>query len=182
MPTFHRFTDRPGYYIRGVSKGKPLVLELTPEGEQYLLETLSLAPGGKFAAETFRWLYQRKWAQVMDVPPPEVPVEVSASPRADSNQGVLQIRLSSGDHVALDQCAEEIVQALADTGASVFGPIPLHALIEKYIVLRESSSKTYELRFYQRLLQVRQPSRAMLDAMTNFRLPREVDLQVETLG
>lgn len=180
----HRFTDRAGFYIRGLSNGKALVLGLTTEGEQYMTETLGLRDGAKFAGDTLRWLYKRKWAVPLDNPPPELPVEVAAPSTAarDSNQGVVQLRLASSDHVALDQCAEEIVQTLGGTGAGVLGPIPLPVHLETYTVIRETTRQTYEIRLYQRLLQVRNPGRATLEAMTGFRLPREVDLAVEALS
>jgi small subunit ribosomal protein S10 len=187
MPTLHRFTDRPGYYIRGVSKGKPVALELTPEGEQYLTETLGLADGGKFAGDTLKWLYKKKWAVAMESPPPELPVvsEAGEAPVYDPNpvvfQGVVQVRLSSVDHVALDASAEQVVRTLAQSGAAVTGPIPLPAHLEPYTVIREAGRKVYEVRFYQRLLQVRGPRRRTSEAMQDFHLPREVDVKVEML-
>jgi small subunit ribosomal protein S10 len=185
MPTLHRFTDRPGYYIRGVSNGKPLALGLTPEGEQYMTETLGLADGGKFAGDTLKWLYKKKWAVALADPPPEVPVVSDArpdGPRGDANQGVVQIRLSSSDHVAVDQSAEDIVRTLTRTGAAVAGPVPLPVHVEPYTVVRDAGRKVYELRLYQRLLRLRNPGRQAVDAMRDLDVPREVDLKVEMLG
>jgi small subunit ribosomal protein S10 len=185
MPTLHRFPDRPGYYVRGVSNGQPIALGLTPEGEQYMTETLGLGDGGRFAADTLKWLYKKKWAVALDQPPPGVPVveengrEDAARP--DAGQ-VVQLRLASSDHVALDQCAVDIVRALAQSGAAVAGPIPLPTHVEPYLVLRDGSRKVYELRQYQRLLQLRNPGRQTVEAMNSLRLPREVDLKVEMLG
>src|SRR5262245_12140995 len=158
MPTLHRFTDRPGYYIKGVSRGKPVALELTPEGEQYLTETLGLADGGKFAGDTLKWLFKKNWAVPMASPPPELPVVLSEAreePVYEPNpvvfQGVVEVRLSSVDHVALDASAEQVVRSLAQSGAAVLGPIPLPVHVEPYTVIREAGPKVYEVRFYQRL-------------------------------
>jgi small subunit ribosomal protein S10 len=199
MPTLHRFTDRPGYYIKGVSNGKPVALGLTPEGEQYLTETLGLGDGGKFAGDTLRWLYKKKWAAPLAEPPPELPV-VLGEPRAgvgvrsapdaqqpvyDPNpvvfQGVVQVRLASVDHVALDASAEQVVRSLGQSGAAVLGPVPLPVHLETYTVIRDTGRKVYEVRFYQRLLQVRAPRRKTSEAMQDFHLPREVDVKVEML-
>jgi small subunit ribosomal protein S10 len=184
MPTLHRFTDRPGYYVRGVSNGRPLVLGLTPEGELYMTETLGLGDGGRFAGDTLRWLYKKKWAVALAEPPPEVPVVSDAheGPRGDGNQGIVQIRLTSSDHVAVDQCAEDIVRTLARTGTAVAGPVPLPVHIEAYTVIREAGRKVHELRLYQRLLRVRNPSRQAVDAMRDLDVQREVDLKVEMLA
>jgi small subunit ribosomal protein S10 len=186
MPTLHRFQDRPGYFVRGVSGGKPVTFELTPEGEQYLTETLGLADGAKFAGDTLRWLHKKKWAVAVEAPEEEASPPPAAEPAAhDPNpvvyQGVVQIRLRSGDHVALDAAAEEVVRTLAESGAAVFGPIPLPVHIDAYTVIREAGRKVYELRLYQRLLEVRSPRRRTGEVMQEFRLPREVDLQVEML-
>ena len=185
MPTLHRFPDRPGYYVRGVSNGQPVALELTPEGEQYMTETLALADGGRFAADTLKWLYKKKWAVALAEPPPGVPV-VEDNGREDAARAepaqVMQLRLASSDHVALDQCAADIVRALAQSGASVAGPIPLPTHVEPYVVLRDGNRKVYDLRQYQRLLQLRNPGRQTLDVMHTFIMPREVDLKVEMLG
>lgn len=187
MPTLHRFKDRPGYYIQGVSNGKPIALELTPEGEQYLTETLRVADGGKFAGETLRWLYKKKWAVTLANPPAEVPVVVNTGrkePAAyDANpvvfHGVVRIRLSANDQVALDQSAEQVVRTLVKSEAAVSGPIPLPVHVEPYVVLRDTTRQVYEVRLYQRILQVRAPRRQTIDIMNHFSLPREVDVKVE---
>jgi len=185
MPTLHRFQDRPGYFVRGVSGGKPVTFELTPEGEQYLTETLGLADGAKFAGDTLRWLHKKKWAVAVEAAEEEAPPPAAEPAPHDPNpvvyQGVVQIRLRSGDHVALDAAAEEVVRTLAESGAAVFGPIPLPVHIDAYTVVREAGRKVYELRLYQRLLEVRSPRRRTVEVMQEFRLPREVDLQVEML-
>lgn len=198
MPTLHRFADRPGFYVKGVSNGKPVTLALTPEGEVYMTETLGLADGGRFAGDTLKWLYKKKWATPVEVPnsgptaerapaPVAAPVPAPA-PAAGGNelnpvvsQGVVQIRLEASDHVALDASAEEVVRTLARTGVAVLGPIPLPVRIEPYTVIREAGRKVYELRRYQRLMEVRSPRRRTVDAMNHFALPREVDVRVDML-
>lgn len=183
MPTLHQFTDRPGYYIRGISNGKPIALKLTPEGEQYMLETLGLKSGSKFAGDTLKWLYKRQWAILLAELPPEMPVVSEVRPAGrKSNQGVVQIRLSSSDHVAVDQSAEDIVRSLTRIGTSIAGPIPLPVEIEQYIVRRDQQRMVYDLRLYQRLLRVRNPSRQAIDAMRDLEVPREVDLKIEMLS
>lgn len=184
MPTLHRFPDRAGFYIRGVSNGQPIALELTPEGEQYMTESLGLGDGGKFAADTLKWLYKKKWAVALAQPPAGVPVVENGdeTPRSEPPPNVVQLRLGSSDHVALDQCAQDLVQTLSQTGAVVSGPIPLPVHIEPYLVIRDTGRKIHELRQYQRLLQVRNAGRLTIEAMRDPRLPREVDLKVEMLG
>lgn len=186
MPTLHRFADRPGYYVKGVSQGKPVTLALSPEGEQYMTETLGLGDGSRFAGDTLRWLYKKKWAipdeSLVEAAPPAAPP--APAPVADEMgpvvyQGVVEIHLRASDHVALDASAEEVIRMLAQSGAAVLGPIPLPVHIEEYRVIRENGCKTYEVRLYQRLLEVRNPRRRTVEVMNQFALPREVDVKVE---
>lgn len=189
MPTLHRHSDRPAYYVRGVSHGKPVHFDLTAEGEQYLLTTLGLVHGSKFSGETLKWLYARKWAIAAETPASE-PVVATPAPapreeplRYESNpvvfRGIVQIRLTASEHVLVDQAAEEVVRILTRTGVAVFGPVPLPVTVEPFVVLRDTGRRVYEVRRYQRVLQVRQPRRQTSEAMNHFSLPREVDVQVQ---
>ena len=191
MPTLHRYANQPGYYVRGVANGKPVAFQLTGEGEQYLLETLSLADGAKFSGDTLKWLYRKQWAAAIDPPPEPIP-EPTADPAesapsgpmiGDHNpvvfQGVVRIQLSAVDHVLLDQSADEVVRALRRTGAVVFGPLPMPVQVETYVVVRDGTRHPYPIRQYQRLFQVRQARRRTIESMNEFRLPHEVDVRIE---
>lgn len=182
MPTLHRYVDQTGYYVRGVTKGRPVAFRLTPEGEQYLTETLALADGAKFAGDTLKWLYRKGWAAELDAlpePPAVVETEMPGPAQGPPLEGVIHVRLSALDHILLDSCAADVTRNLARTGASVLGPLPLPVGIETYSVLREGGTKTFDIRTYRRVLQVRGPRRATIELMNHFSLPREVDVQVE---
>ena len=59
------------------------------------------------------------------------------------------------------------------------GPLPMPVHIESYVVIRDGARHPYPIRHYQRLFQVRQARRRTIESMNEFRLPREVDVQVE---
>src|SRR5262249_11849923 len=115
-------------------------------------------------------------------PPPPAPAP-EPPPRLEPNpvvfQGEVRIRLTGSDQVLLDQSTEEVVRTLARTGVVVLGPIPLMVHLEAYAVVRDGAAHTYELRIYQRLIRVRNPRRQTVDAMNEFKLPREVDVKVD---
>jgi len=186
MPTLHRFTDREGHYIKGISQGKPLALELTPEGEQYITETLGLSAGSKFGAETFRWLYKKKWAVPLSQPLPDEPVVLSSgeSPGSSSEPnpvvfpGVLHLEIASADQVTLDIAVQTLIRALLETGTKLEGPLPLPVHIDRYTVLRDATRTNYDLRKYRRVLEIRAPRKKTVEVMQKFSLPRLVDLQV----
>lgn len=181
MPTLHRYVDRPGHYVRGVTKGRPVAFRLSPEGEQYLTETLALADGGKFAGDTLKWLYRKGWASELDALPEGAAavIEAPAPQAGPALEGVMHVRLSALDHVLLDSCAADVTRNLARTGASVLGPLPLPVGIDTYAVLREGGPRPFDIRSYRRVLQVRGPRRATIELMNQFALPREIDVQVE---
>lgn len=182
MPTLHRYVDRPGHYVRGVTKGRPVAFGLSPEGEQYLTETLALSDGARFAGDTLKWLYRKGWAAELGAlpeAPAVVETELPAPPQGPALEGVIHVRLSALDHVLLDSCAADVTRNLARTGARVLGPLPLPVAIETYAVLREAGRKTFDIRTYRRVLQVRSPRRATIELMNHFALPREIDVQVE---
>jgi small subunit ribosomal protein S10 len=190
MPTLHRYTNQPGYFVRGVANGKPVAFRLTGEGEQYLLETLGLAEGAKFSGDTLKWLYRKQWAANLDSPPEPAPEPAASSESPPSGpefgdhnpvvfQGVVRIQLSAVDHVLLDQSADEVVRTLRRSGAVVFGPLPMPVHVETYVVVRDGTRHPYPIRQYQRLFQVRQARRRTIESMNEFRLPREVDVRVE---
>lgn len=212
MPTLHRYVERNGYFVKGIMKGEPVAFRLSPEGEQYLTETLGLSDGARFGGDTLKWLYRKEWALLLDRMPEgtsgSVPVAAAPAPAAPSAaearhaaaavaeapapasvllpevnevifQGVIAVRLSALDQVLLDQAAADATRAIGRTRAVVLGPLPLPVVIDTYRVLRAPAPKSYEVRTYQRMLQVRNPRRQTIELMNNFSLPREVDVQVE---
>ena len=189
MPTLHRYTNQPGYFVRGVSNGKPVAFQLTGEGEQYLIETLGLSDGAKFSGDTLKWLYRRNWATNMDPPPEPVP-EPAAAPsesagRARRTQpGGLPGR---GPHPAsprsITSCSTSR-PTRSSARCAAAGPSSSARCRCRSTSRRTSSSATgtrhpYPIRQYQRLFQVRQARRRTIESMNEFRLPREVDVQVE---
>ena len=70
------------------------------------------------------------------------------------------------------------------TEANLSGPVPLPTRIRKYTVLRsphvnKDSREQFETRTHQRLIDIRDPSPAMIDSLMDLDLPAGVDLQVK---
>src|SRR5262245_18170684 len=184
MPTLHRYTDRPGFYARGLTRGRPVAFALTAEGEQYLTEQLGLADGARFAGDTLKWLYKKGWAAPLEALPEGQALaieEVAPLPALPPTlDGVIQLRLASMDHVLLDQSAADVARELAKTVASILGPLPLPVVIDTYRLLREGGHRAFDLRTYRRLLQVRGPRQQTFEMMNNHDLlPREIELQLD---
>ena len=95
----------------------------------------------------------------------------------------IRIRLKAYDHALLDKSAAKIVETAQRTGAVVSGPIPLPTQKEVVTIIRavhkyKDSREQFEQRTHKRLIDVLQPSKKVLDALSRLELPAGVDIQV----
>ena len=97
----------------------------------------------------------------------------------------IRIRLKAYDHKLLDQSATEIIDTVVRTGAKTAGPIPLPTKINRYTVLRsphvdKKSREQFEIRTHKRLLDILEPTQALLDALMKLDLSAGVDVEIKT--
>ena len=96
----------------------------------------------------------------------------------------IRIRLKSYDHTLIDRAAEKIVETAKRNGATVSGPIPLPTEKEIVTILRavhkyKDSREQFEYRTHKRLIDIKKPNKACVDALMNIDLPAGVDFSVE---
>ena len=96
----------------------------------------------------------------------------------------VRIRLKAFDHRVLDQAAGRIVETIKRTGGIVSGPVPLPTEIEKITVLRavhkyKDSREQFEKRTHKRLIDIKNPSKETIDALTHLDLPSGVDIEIK---
>jgi len=96
----------------------------------------------------------------------------------------VRVRLKAYDHRILDQAAINIVETVKRTGGEVSGPIPLPTEIQKYTILRavhkyKDSREQYEMRTHKRLIDINNPSKETVEALTHLDLPSGVDIQIK---
>ena len=96
----------------------------------------------------------------------------------------IRIRLKAFDHRVLDASTREIVQTAKRTGASVRGPVPLPTRIEKFTVNRsphvdKKSREQFEMRTHKRLIDILEPTPAVMDALMRLELPAGVDVEIK---
>ena len=97
----------------------------------------------------------------------------------------IRIRLKAYDHKALDQSASKIVETAKRTGAQVSGPIPLPTEKNIYTILRsphvnKDSREQFEMRTHKRLIDIKNPSKEIIDALAHLDLPSGVDIEIKT--
>ena len=97
---------------------------------------------------------------------------------------VVRVKLKSYDHIILDNAAAKIVETVKRSGGIVSGPVPLPTEIEKITILRavhkdKDSREQYEMRTHKRLIDIKNPSKEILDALRRLDLPSGIDIQIK---
>lgn len=100
------------------------------------------------------------------------------------SNGKVRITLKAYDHRILDNAATKIVETVQRSGGEISGPVPLPTKIEKYTILRavhkyKDSREQFEMRTHKRLIDIKNPSKETIDALTHLDLPSGVDIQIK---
>ncbi len=96
----------------------------------------------------------------------------------------VRIKLKSFEHKNLDAACAKIVATIKRTGGEVSGPIPLPTEVEKITILRavhkyKDSREQFEKRTHKRLIDVNNPSKETIDALSHLEIPSGVDIQIK---
>ena len=96
----------------------------------------------------------------------------------------VRVKLKSFDHRILDSAASKIVETVKRAGGVVSGPVPLPTEIEKITILRavhkyKDSREQYELRTHKRLIDIKNPSKEVVDVLQRLDIPSGVDIQIK---
>ena len=97
----------------------------------------------------------------------------------------VRIKLKAYDHRVLDAAAIKIVDTVKRTGGEISGPVPLPTEIQKITVLRavhnyKDAREQFEMRTHKRLIDIKDPSKDTMDALTHLDLPSGVDIEIKT--
>ena len=97
----------------------------------------------------------------------------------------IRIRLKAYEHRTLDTAAGKIVETATRTGATVAGPVPLPTERSLYTIIRathkyKDSREQFEMRTHKRLIDIKDPSKDTMDALTHLDLPSGVDIEIKT--
>ena len=97
----------------------------------------------------------------------------------------VRIKLKAYDHRVLDAAAIKIVDTVKRTGGVISGPVPLPTEIQKITVLRavhkyKDAREQFEMRTHKRLIDIKDPSKETMDALTHLDIPSGVDIEIQT--
>ena len=101
-----------------------------------------------------------------------------------ANNSKVRINLKAFDSKLLEVACGKIVDTVKRTGGEVSGPVPLPTEIEKVTVLRavhkyKDAREQFEKRTHKRLIEIKNPSKETVDALTHVDLPSGVDIKIK---
>ena len=96
----------------------------------------------------------------------------------------VRIKLQAYEHKNLDLACAKIIDTVKRTGGEVSGPIPLPTEVEKITILRavhkyKDSREQFEKRTHKRLIDVINPSKETVEALTHIDIPSGVDIKIK---
>ena len=96
----------------------------------------------------------------------------------------VRVKLKSFDHRILDNAAAKVVETVKRAGGEVSGPVPLPTEVEKITILRavhkdKDSREQYEMRTHKRLIDIKNPSKEVMDVLQRLDIPSGVDIQIK---
>ena len=96
----------------------------------------------------------------------------------------VRIKLKAFEHKSLDNACAKIIETVKRTGGEVSGPIPLPTEVEKITILRavhkyKDSREQFEQRTHKRLIDVINPSKETIEALTHLDIPSGVDIKIK---
>ncbi|RKX89700.1 MAG: 30S ribosomal protein S10 [Spirochaetes bacterium] len=96
----------------------------------------------------------------------------------------IRVRLRGFDVELIEQSARAIVDTVQKQGTKVSGPVPLPTKINKYTVLKspfvnKKSREQFEMRTHKRLIDILEPTPAVMDALMKLELPAGVDVEIK---
>lgn len=105
-------------------------------------------------------------------------------PKKDVEKEKLRLRVRAYDHKLIDGSCRQIIDTAKRHDAEVIGPIPLPTEIKKYTVNRSTfvhkdSREQFELRVHKRIIDIMNPSQAIIESLSRLNLPAGVDIAIK---
>ncbi len=104
----------------------------------------------------------------------------------DEGSVSLRIRIRAYENKILDASVKQIIDTARRYDATIVGPIPLPTEIKKYTVNRASfvfknAREQFEIRIHKRVIDILNPNKNTIEALTNLSLPSGVDIDVKMM-
>ena len=95
----------------------------------------------------------------------------------------LRLKVKAFDHKLIDNSCRQIIEALKKFDVELAGPIPLPTEKHKYTVNRSTfvhkdAREQFELMVHKRLIDISNPSKTIVESLSNLNLPSGVDIEI----
>ncbi len=106
--------------------------------------------------------------------------------KTKEGEAKLRIRVRAYESKILDTSVKTIIDTALRNDAVVVGPVPLPTEIKKYTVNRspfiyKNSREQFEMRTHKRMIEILNPTKATMDALSSINLPHGVDVDIKML-
>ena len=107
-----------------------------------------------------------------------------AKPKTEAQPEKLRMQIRAYDSKLIDNSCRQIVDTAKRYDAEVSGPIPLPTEIRRYTVNRATfidkrSREQFEIRVHKRLIDILNPSSAIITSLSSLNLPSGVDIEIK---
>ncbi len=104
-----------------------------------------------------------------------------AAKKEEVRQEKLRLRIKAYDTKLIDSSCRQIIDTAKRHEVEVIGPIPLPTEFHKYTVNRstfidKNSREQFELRIHKRLIDILNPTPAIIESLSSLNLPAGVDV------
>ncbi|KKW47619.1 MAG: 30S ribosomal protein S10 [Candidatus Liptonbacteria bacterium GWC1_60_9] len=107
-----------------------------------------------------------------------------AKKKEEAHKEKLRLRVRAYDHKLIDNSCRQIIETAERNDGEVVGPVLLPTEVRRYTVNRSTfvhkdSREQFELRVHKRLIDILNPTRKIIEALSNLNLPSGVDIEIK---
>lgn len=104
--------------------------------------------------------------------------------KEEARKEKLRLKVRAYDHKLIDNSCRQIIETAERNDGEVVGPILLPTEVRRYTVNRSTfihkdSREQFELRVHKRLIDILNPSRKIIESLSNLNLPAGVDIEIK---
>ncbi|MDP3947348.1 MAG: 30S ribosomal protein S10 [bacterium] len=104
--------------------------------------------------------------------------------KEEARKEKLRLKIRAYDHKLIDNSCRQIIETAERNDGEVVGPVLLPTEMHRYTVNRSTfvhkdSREQFELRVHKRLIDILNPTRKIIEALSNLNLPAGVDIEIK---
>src|SRR3989338_7924005 len=102
-----------------------------------------------------------------------------AKKKEEAHKEKLRLRVRAYDHKLIDNSCRQIIETAERNDGEVVGPVLLPTEVRRSTFVHKDSREQFELRVHKRLIDILNPTRKIIEALSNLNLPSGVDIEIK---